>query len=214
MPKFVFILFCSIPFLGACQTSPTTNQALVLSNSESMENKQIAILAGGCFWCIEAPFLLLEGVESVTSGYIGGKTENPTYRQVCTGTTGHAEAVKIVYNSEKVTYDQLLEVFFTLHDPTQLNRQGNDIGTQYRSAIFPMNAEQKQKATYYIKALTEAQAYDKPVVTTVEQADVFYPAEEYHQDYFNKNPNDAYCQLVARPKIEKLKKVFADRLKD
>lgn len=178
-----------------------------------MENN-VAILAGGCFWCVEGPFMLLDGVQSVESGYIGGQTENPTYKQVCTDNTGHAEAVKVVYDSTKVTFDQLLEVFFVVHDPTQLNRQGNDIGTQYRSAIFPINEAQEKLAKEYIAALTDAKVFDKPIVTTIEHAEVFYPAEDYHQDYFNKNPEDAFCLLVAKPKIEKVKKVFADRLKE
>ncbi|NGM63117.1 peptide-methionine (S)-S-oxide reductase MsrA [Sphingobacterium sp. SGG-5] len=173
----------------------------------------IAIFAGGCFWCTEGPFMLLEGVQSVTSGYIGGHMPHPTYKQVCTGATGHAEAIKIVYDTTKVSYEELLEVFFTVHDPTQLNRQGNDIGTQYRSAIFPVNDEQRAKATHYIAALTEARVFDKAVVTTIEDADAFYPAEDYHQDYFNKNPEDAYCLFVAKPKLDKVRKLFADRLK-
>lgn len=177
-----------------------------------MDNN-VAILAGGCFWCIEGPFMLLDGVESVSSGYIGGETADPTYKQVCTGTTGHAEAVRVQFDPNKVAYEQLLEVFFTVHDPTQLNRQGNDIGTQYRSAIFPVNAEQQTKAEHYISALNEAGVFDKPIVTTIESADVFYPAEEYHQDYFNKNPEDSYCLFVAKPKLDKVKKIFADRLK-
>lgn len=175
--------------------------------------KNEAIFAGGCFWCVEGPFMLLEGVESVTSGYIGGHTAEPTYKQICTGTTGHAEAVKVVFDTSKVSYDELLEVFFTVHDPTQLNRQGNDIGTQYRSAIFPLNAAQREIAETYIKALNEAAVFDKPIVTSVEDADVFYVAEDYHQDYFNKNPEDSYCLLVAKPKLDKVRKIFVDRLK-
>lgn len=175
--------------------------------------KNEAIFAGGCFWCVEGPFMLLEGVESVTSGYIGGHTANPTYKQVCTGTTGHAEAVKVVFDSSKVSYEQLLEVFFTVHDPTQLNRQGNDIGTQYRSAIFPLNAEQQEQATAYIQALNDAAVFEKPIVTSIENADVFYVAEDYHQDYFNKNPEDAFCLFVAKPKLDKVRKLFAERLK-
>lgn len=177
-----------------------------------MENN-VAILAGGCFWCIEAPFLLLDGVEHVVSGYIGGDVADPTYKQVCTGNTGHAEAIMVTFDSTKVSYDELLEVFFTLHDPTQLNRQGNDIGTQYRSAIFPINPEQEEKAKHYITALNVAKVYDRPVVTAVEKADIFYPAEDYHQNYYNNNPDEMYCQLVAKPKLDKLKQVFADRLK-
>lgn len=179
----------------------------------NMENKEVAILAGGCFWCVEAPLLLLEGVDTVVSGYIGGHVENPTYAQVCTGQTGHAEAVKVTFDPQKITYDEILEVFFTVHDPTQLNRQGNDIGTQYRSAIFPVNKDQEDKARYYIEILEKSGAYERPIVTTIEHAETFYTAEDYHQNYYNRNPNEMYCQIVARPKVEKVKKVFADKLK-
>lgn len=178
-----------------------------------MDNKNVAILAGGCFWCVEAPLLLLEGVDTVVSGYIGGDVDNPTYAQVSSGFTGHAEAVKVVYNPAVITFDELLEVFFTMHDPTQLNRQGNDIGTQYRSAIFPINKEQEEKSRYYIEELNKSGAFDRPIVTTIEMADKFYVAEDYHQNYYNNNPNEMYCQLVARPKVEKVKKVFVDKIK-
>lgn len=178
-----------------------------------MENKEVAVLAGGCFWCVEAPLLLLEGVDTVESGYIGGDLENPTYAQISTGNTGHAEAVKVTFDPTIISFDELLEVFFTMHDPTQLNRQGNDIGTQYRSAIFPINKEQEEKSRYYIEELNKSGAFEKPIVTTIEYADTFYVAEDYHQNYYNRNPNEMYCQLVARPKVEKVKKVFADKLK-
>jgi len=178
-----------------------------------MENREVAILAGGCFWCVEAPLLLLEGVDTVVSGYIGGHTENPTYAQISTGNTGHAEAVKVTYDTTKITFDELLEVFFTMHDPTQLNRQGNDVGTQYRSAIFPVNKVQDEKSRYYIEELNKSGAFERPIVTTIEFADIFYQAEDYHQNYYNNNPNEMYCQLVARPKVEKVKKVFANKLK-
>lgn len=208
-----YYMFLGIIVLLSCgQRAPGRKMTINKENKITMENN-VAILAGGCFWCLEGPFMLLDGVESVTSGYIGGHTAHPTYKQVCTGETGHAEAVKIVYDTAKVSYEQLLEVFFTVHDPTQLNRQGNDIGTQYRSAIFPINEEQRSKAKLYIDALTEAHAFDKPVVTSIEEAEVFYPAEDYHQDYFNKNPEDAYCLFVAKPKLDKVRKLFADRLK-
>ncbi len=201
-----------IVFLSCGQRMPDSKINVNKENRIKMENN-VAILAGGCFWCTEGPFMLLEGVESVTSGYIGGHVAHPTYKQVCTGETGHAEAVKIVYDTTKVNYEQLLEVFFTVHDPTQLNRQGNDIGTQYRSAIFPVNDEQRTKAELYISTLKEAQVFDKPIVTTIEEADAFYIAEEYHQDYFNKNPEDAYCLFAAKPKLDKVRKLFADKLK-
>lgn len=208
----VGFLCAVVVLLFACGASQGSKANQVSKNKVTMGNN-VAILAGGCFWCVEGPFMLLDGVESVSSGYIGGHIANPSYKQVCTGMTGHAEAVKVLFDTSKVSYEQLLEVFFTVHDPTQLNRQGNDIGTQYRSAIFPVNDEQKTKATHYIAALTEAQAFEKPIVTTIEEAEVFYPAEEYHQDYFNKNPEDSYCLFVAQPKLDKVRKLFADRLK-
>lgn len=205
--------FCFIALLFAsCVASHGQGSDQMKTKKMTMEKNE-AIFAGGCFWCVEGPFMLLEGVESVTSGYIGGHTANPTYKQVCTGTTGHAEAVKVVFDSSKVSYEQLLEVFFTVHDPTQLNRQGNDIGTQYRSAIFPLNAEQQEQAAAYIQALNDAAVFEKPIVTSIENADVFYVAEDYHQDYFNKNPEDAFCLFVAKPKLDKVRKLFAERLK-
>lgn len=210
----ILILSISLFSMISCQSKAKLNREYVKVEGIKMENREVAILAGGCFWCVEAPLLLLDGVDTVVSGYIGGHVENPTYAQICTGNTGHAEAVKVTYDTSKITFDELLEVFFTMHDPTQLNRQGNDIGTQYRSAIFPINSEQEKKSHYYIGELNNSGAYDKPIVTRVEMADKFYPAEEYHQNYYNRNPNEMYCQLVARPKVEKVKKVFANKLKN
>lgn len=172
-----------------------------------------ATLATGCFWCTEAKFKELRGVIKVTSGFAGGHTVNPTYEQVCTGTTGHAEACNIVFDPKQISYDELLEVFFTDHDPTQLNRQGNDIGTQYRSAIFYHNAVQKQKAEYYIKKINEQKAYPKPVVTQVAPFTVFYKAEGYHQNYFSRNGDVPYCKLVVQPELDKFRKAFANKLK-
>lgn len=172
-----------------------------------------AIFAAGCFWCVEGQFKLLQGIEKVQSGYIGGNTTNPTYEEVCKGNTGHAEAVQVIYDPNKINYDQLLAAFFMSHDPTQLNRQGNDIGTQYRSAIFPLNENQKVKAEYYINKLKEEKVYDKAIVTTIEPEATFYEAEEYHNDYFDRNPQNSYCQLVVKPKIEKFRTVFKDYLK-
>lgn len=173
-----------------------------------------AIFAAGCFWCVEGQFKHLDGVQSVKSGYIGGKVADPSYELVCTGTTGHAEAVRVVYEPEKIAYEQLLAAFFVAHDPTQLNRQGNDVGTQYRSALFPLNDEQKEKATFYISKLNEEKAYPDPIVTSIEPNAPFYEAEDYHDNYFERNPQNAYCQMVVKPKIEKFKKVFADQLKE
>ena len=214
MKSFSFIIL-SIFLCSAfsCQSKSKMHKEYVKVEGSQMENREVAILAGGCFWCVEAPLLLLEGVDTVVSGYIGGHTENPTYAQISTGNTGHAEAVKVTYDTTKITFDELLEVFFTLYDPTQLNRQGNDVGTQYRSAIFPVNKEQDEKSRYYIEELNKSGAFDRPIVTTIEFADIFYQAEDYHQNYYNNNPNEKYCQLVARPKVEKVKKVFANKLK-
>ncbi|MFA6084711.1 peptide-methionine (S)-S-oxide reductase MsrA [Mucilaginibacter sp.] len=172
-----------------------------------------ATLATGCFWCTEAKFKELRGVVKVTSGFIGGHTANPTYEQVCTGTTGHAEACNIVYDPTQISFDELLQVFFTVHDPTQLNRQGNDVGTQYRSAVFYHNAVQKQKSEYYIKKINEEKAYPKPVVTQVAPFSVFYKAEGYHQDYFSRNGDAPYCKYVIQPELEKFRKAFANKLK-
>lgn len=182
---------------------------------KSMEHRtEVATFAAGCFWCVEAQYQQLKGVTKVESGYIGGQTENPTYKQVCTGETGHAEACNIYYDPAVITYDELLAAFWVAHDPTQLNRQGNDVGTQYRSAIFYHNDEQKQKAELYKKRLTEEHAYDKPVVTEISPYTKFYKAEDYHQNYYNDNPNQGYCQFVVKPKMDKFKKVFKEKLKE
>ena len=179
-----------------------------------MENKlDTATFGAGCFWCTEAQFQQLKGVEKVESGYTGGMIENPTYKQVCTGTTGHAEVTNIYYNPSVISYDELLAAFWVAHDPTQLNRQGNDVGTQYRSSIFYHNAEQKQKAEEYKQKLNEEKAYDKDVVTSIEPFTKFYKAEDYHQNYYNQNSNEGYCQFVVKPKLDKFKKVFKDKLK-
>ncbi|WCT14277.1 peptide-methionine (S)-S-oxide reductase MsrA [Mucilaginibacter jinjuensis] len=184
-----------------------------LSHLTTPPHLDTATLATGCFWCTEAKFKELRGVVKVTSGFAGGHTVNPTYEQVCTGTTGHAEACNIVYDPKQISYDELLQVFFTDHDPTQLNRQGNDVGTQYRSAIFYHNATQKQKAEYYIKKINEEKAYPKPVVTQVVPFTVFYKAEGYHQNYFSKNGSVPYCKYVIQPELDKFRKAFADKLK-
>lgn len=214
-----FLLFCCW-FQASCgQTTEDVSQTVLnlqLNNtmSDNSQNIDTATLAAGCFWCVEAQFASLEGVQSVKSGYTGGHTEHPTYEEVCTGTTGHAEVVQIVYDPQIIQYDEILAAFFLAHDPTQLNRQGNDIGTQYRSAIFPHSEEQEQLAREYIQQLNDKDVYGKKVVTTVEPLSIFYPAEEYHDNYYLNNPNNPYCQMVVRPKVEKFKEVFKDRLKD
>ena len=174
---------------------------------------ETAYFGEGCFWCTEAFFQRLEGVISVRSGYGGGHVVNPTYEQVCDKQTGHAEMTKIDYDPTKITYDELLEVFWKTHDPTTLNRQGADAGPQYRSVIFYTNAEQKQKAEHYKAELDKSHAYDKPIVTAIEPFTNYYPAENYHQNYYNENPNQGYCSYVIRPKVEKFEKVFKHKLK-
>ena len=177
------------------------------------EGMEVATFAGGCFWCTEAVFLEIKGVEKVVSGYIGGKTVNPTYKDICTGETGHAEAIQITFNPNEVAFEDLLEVFFGTHDPTTLNRQGADVGTQYRSAIFYHSEAQKTKAENYIQLLEKEKLYDKKIVTKVSSATVFYPAEDYHQNYYNQNSSQGYCQMVIAPKLEKLRKYYKSKLK-
>jgi len=173
----------------------------------------IATFAGGCFWCIESVFNRLRGVESAVSGYMGGHTLDPTYKDICNGDTGHAEVVQVTFDPDVIAYRELLEVFFTLHDPTQLNRQGNDVGTQYRSAIFCHTPEQKAEATAVIAELTAARVFGAPIITAVVEADTFYPAEDYHQGYYEQNPAQPYCQFVVAPKIAKAQAKFHDKLR-
>lgn len=172
-----------------------------------------ATLAGGCFWCLDAVYRRVEGVQDVVSGYIGGEPAKPSYELVCTGTTGHAEAVRITYDPAIVSFRALLEIFFTIHDPTQLNRQGADVGTQYRSAIFPHDDEQAATARAVIAELERDVVYPKPIVTTIEPLTAFYPAERYHQDYYRNNPRQPYCVAVVEPKVAKLRQKWASRLK-
>lgn len=174
---------------------------------------ELATFASGCFWCTEAIFLAVDGVEKVQSGYMGGHVKNPTYQQVTTGETGHAECIQLTYNPAIVSYDELLEIFWQTHDPTTLNKQGADVGTQYRSAIFYHTEEQKKLATNYKATLDEEQIYPKPIVTEIIPAATFYVAEDYHQNYYSLNQNAPYCTYVIQPKLEKFKKVFSDKLK-
>jgi peptide-methionine (S)-S-oxide reductase len=180
---------------------------------KEIKGMEVATFAGGCFWCTEAVFLEIKGVEKVVSGYIGGKTKNPTYKDICTGETGHAEAIQITYNPKEVAYEDLLEVFFGTHDPTTLNRQGADVGTQYRSEIFYHSEAQKVKAENYIELLVKEKLYDKSIVTKISSATQFYPAEDYHQNYYNQNSSQGYCQMVIAPKLEKLHKYYKSKLK-
>jgi methionine-S-sulfoxide reductase len=170
-------------------------------------------LGGGCFWCVEAVYEMLDGVIKVESGFSGGTVKNPSYREVCTGTTGHAEVAQITFDTTRTNVDEILKVFFTVHDPTSLNRQGADVGTQYRSVIFYRNEHQRNIAKSIIDGLNNNHVYDKPVVTQLDPFTAFYKAEDYHQDYYNKNKEAPYCQIVIQPKIEKFEKLFKDRLK-
>jgi peptide-methionine (S)-S-oxide reductase len=172
-----------------------------------------ATFGTGCFWCTEAIFQQLDGVIKSTSGYSGGHVNNPSYKEVCTGTTGHAEVIQVVFDPKKISYDELLEVFWKTHDPTTLNRQGNDVGTQYRSVIFYHDNEQKEKAEKYKGELDKSGAFNDPIVTEIAPYSKFYAAENYHQDYFNENGSQPYCNFVIRPKVEKFQKVFKDKLK-
>ena len=181
-------------------------------NSET-NKMESAVLAGGCFWCTEAVFQMIKGVKSVEPGYAGGNTPNPTYEEVSTGTTGHAEVAKIIFDSAEIKYREILEIFFGTHDPTQLNRQGADVGTQYRSAIFYQNEQQKKTAEEIINELEKDNVYDRLIVTTLEPLERFYPAETYHKNYFKKHPKAPYCQAVIAPKIAKLQKTYISKLK-
>ena len=203
-----------ISFSTACNSSAQNNQAnatevATTDAPTTVGNEKVATFAGGCFWCTEAVFERMEGVTDVVSGYIGGKVQNPTYKQVCTGLTGHAEAVEIYYDPEKVCFEELLEMFFKTHDPTTLNQQGNDFGTQYRSSVFYHNEEQKAATLKYIQKISTD--FRKPIVTKLESPAKFYPAEEYHQDYFRKNPNAGYCRAVVAKKVRKAKNVIAKK---
>ncbi len=192
----------------------TTSQMAATSDRTVPASTETATFANGCFWCTEAIFEQLDGVISAQSGYTGGTTENPTYKEVCTGETGHAESLQIVYDPARISFDELLEVFWQTHDPTTLNRQGGDVGTQYRSGIFYHTEEQRQKAEKYKAELDKSGAFDNPIVTEITAFSKFYPAEDYHQQYFENNENsNPYCKMVIRPKLDKFKKVFKDKLK-
>ncbi|GAA4120819.1 peptide-methionine (S)-S-oxide reductase MsrA [Flavobacterium chungbukense] len=183
------------------------------SQNKKASNLESITLGGGCYWCVEAVYENLDGVKSVVSGFSGGKVANPTYEEVCTGETGHAEVVQITYDKAVTDINEIFKVFFTVHDPTTLNRQGADVGTQYRSVIFYKNAEQKKAAESIIAELNKAKVYKSPIVTRVEPFKVFYKAEDYHQNYYANNKNQPYCKMVIQPKLEKFEKVFKDKLK-
>ena len=203
---------------GGCQGQLNIEQSstTTMNSDQSVlppEGRSFAILAGGCFWCTEAIYAEIKGVEKVESGYTGGHIKNPGYREICTGRTGHAEAVRITFNPQTVSFGDLLEVFWRTHDPTTLNRQGADAGTQYRSAIFPLDEDQEQVARASLSAAAEAGLWEDPIVTSIEPLAPFYVAEEYHQDYFERNPDQGYCVAVIGPKVKKFKALFAEKLK-
>ncbi len=185
----------------------------LMPNSQSLKT-ETATFGAGCFWCVEAVFESLKGVEYVVSGYSGGMVKNPAYREVCMGTTGHAEVIQVVFNPEIISYKELLEVFWKTHDPTTLNKQGADVGSQYRSAIFYHDEMQKKLASQYKEALDKSGIFDKPIVTEISPLINFYKAEETHQDYYSRNPNQPYCSVVINPKLQKLRQVFQDKLKE
>lgn len=208
-------LICWLPLLLLVAPAAAQQHPAPAGKKNPMAAKTLdtATFAGGCFWCMEAQFMDLQGVVKVVSGFTGGTVARPSYEKVCTGTTGHAEACNIVYDPSRISYDELLAAFFTAHDPTQLNKQGNDVGTQYRSAIFYHNAEQARLARYYIAQLEAAKAYSSKIVTEVSPSGPFYSAEKYHQDYYNNNKEKPYCRYVIQPKLDKFRKVFKDKLK-
>ncbi len=209
-------IFISVMVLLAgvsCGQRPTADANNAMTTENKTNGLQVATFGNGCFWCTEAIFQRLNGVEKVVSGYSGGKVKNPTYKEVCSGLTGHAEVIQITYDPKRISFDELLEVFWKTHDPTTLNRQGADEGTQYRSAVFYHTDEQKRLAEEYKKKLDASGAFDNPIVTEITPFTAFYPAEDYHQNYFNLNGTQPYCSFVIQPKVEKFEKVFKSKLK-
>lgn len=206
----LIFLFSNCSFTSKTEPKITNKQII---NKQMSEKTDTAIFGAGCFWCVEAIFQRLKGVESIESGYTGGTVENPTYKQVCTGETGHAEVAKIIFNPDIISYNDLLEVFWTTHDPTTLNQQGADIGTQYRSAVFYLNDEQKMQAEKS-KSEIATQIWDGSIVTEITPLKKYYKAEDYHQNYFNQNSDQSYCRFVINPKLEKFRKKFKDKMKD
>lgn len=218
--KTIYLVHLSIlllTFVTACGQKNSQNKTTQTTNKMTNEvnNKELdtALFGAGCFWCVEAMFQRLDGVEKVESGYAGGQAVNPTYKEVCTGTTGHAEVCRITFDPKKISYETLLSIFWQTHDPTTLNRQGNDVGTQYRSAIFYYNDTQKQLAEKYKKDLDASGAFANPIVTEISAFTNYFPAEDYHNNYYNQNSDQSYCRFVIAPKVEKLEKVFKDKLK-
>jgi peptide-methionine (S)-S-oxide reductase len=206
-----------LTFVSACgqknNKSKTIQTNIMMTNEVNNKELDTALFGAGCFWCVEAMFQRLDGVVKVESGYAGGHALNPTYKEVCTGTTGHAEVCRITFDPKEISYETLLSIFWQTHDPTTLNRQGNDVGTQYRSSIFYYNDVQKQLAEKYKTELNASGAFSSPIVTEIIAVSNYYPAEDYHQNYYNQNSEQSYCQFVIAPKVEKLEKVFKDKLK-
>ena len=203
--------------LVSCSQTTSDEQMKPLNKEKSEKNMntlELVTLAGGCFWCVEAIYQDVIGIEKVVSGYMGGATKNPTYKDICTGRTGHAEVVQISYDPSQISYEEILNIFWHTHNPTTLNRQGNDVGTQYRSAIFYHNAKQKELAERSKKEINQTDLWANPIVTEIAKASTFYSAEAYHQDYFKTNPNQGYCQAVIEPKVAKFRKNFKDKLKN
>ncbi len=209
------VILCGIVFGSCAQSKQKPTKPVSKATTETMQNSNLATatFGNGCFWCTEAIFQQLKGVESVASGYSGGSVKNPSYREVCDGTTGHAEVLQVLFDPTVISYEKLLQVFFTTHDPTTLNRQGADVGTQYRSAIFYHDEAQRDIAEQVKKAFAPT-IWDDPIVTEITAFDKFYKAEDYHQNYFNDNPGQGYCRIIINPKVEKFRKEFADLLKD
>ncbi len=210
---FFVLLFIYMQSSCAQNNNQSDKKPIKPMTTENLDNLQTAIFGAGCFWCVEAVFQRVEGVVKIESGYSNGDVKNPTYREVCYGKTGHAEVCKIWFDSSKVSFETLLSIFWQTHDPTTLNQQGNDIGTQYRSAIFYANESQKLAAEKYKQELDKSGAFAKPIVTEIAAVNNYYTAEDYHQDYYNQNSDQSYCQFVIAPKLEKFKKVFGDKLR-
>ncbi len=210
---FIFFMFSMVFFNGNCFAEKHFKPMMSNENDYCKSGIDTAVLGAGCFWCVEAIFQELKGVIKVIPGYSGGHVKNPSYHEVCNGTTGHAEVCEVIFDTEVISFDELLEVFWLIHDPTSLNRQGNDVGTQYRSAIFYRNDKQKDIAFEYKNMLSSSGDYRKPIVTEITMFTSFYKAEDYHQDYYDLNKNAPYCVYVISPKIEKFRKVFKDKLK-
>jgi peptide-methionine (S)-S-oxide reductase len=209
----VSLAACLMVAGSSCGQKNKTEEKTMVNEVSNKAGLETATFGSGCFWCTEAIFLNVDGAEKVVSGYMGGKVKNPTYKEVCSGLTGHAEVIQVTYNPAVVTYEELLEIFWQTHDPTTLNRQGADEGTQYRSVVFYHNDAQKRLAEFYKKKLDDAKAFSDPIVTEITAASEFYKAEDYHQNYYNLNSNAPYCSFVIQPKLQKFKKVFKEKLK-